>query len=120
MKNIRYLFISLVIAVLLSACSSEPKNGKEIVPFSYTDQNGQPFGTDELEGKVWIADFVFTKCQTVCPPMTLEMADLQKKFEDEGIQAEFVSFTVDPTIDSPEALKSTFFSSRTMKRIGIC
>lgn len=106
MKNTRYLFIPLVFAVWLSACSSEPQNGKEIVPFSYTDQNGQPFGTDELAGKVWIADFVFTKCKTVCPPMTLEMADLQKKFEDEGIQAEFVSFTVDPTIDSPEALKS--------------
>ncbi len=105
MKNIRYLFISLVFAVFLSACSSEPQNGKEIVPFSYTDQNGQPFGTDELAGKVWIADFVFTKCKTVCPPMTLEMADLQKKFKDEGIQVEFVSFTVDPTIDSPDVLK---------------
>lgn len=105
MKNTRYLFISLVFAVLLSACSSEPKNGKEIVPFYYTDQNGQPFGKDELEGKVWIADFVFTKCQTVCPPMTLEMADLQRKFEDEGIQVEFVSFTVDPAIDSPDLLK---------------
>ena len=51
MKKTRYLLISLVIAVLLSACSSEPQNGKEIVPFSYTDQNGQPFGTDELAGK---------------------------------------------------------------------
>ncbi|MEK4404307.1 MULTISPECIES: SCO family protein [unclassified Sporosarcina] len=105
MKNICYLFIPLVIAVLLSACSSVPHSGKEIVPFSYTDQNGQPFGTDELTGKVWIADFVFTKCKTVCPPMTLEMADLQKKFEDEGVQVEFVSFTVDPTIDSPDVLK---------------
>jgi len=105
LKNIRYLFISLVTAVLLSACSSVPQNGKEMLPFSYTDQNGQPFGTDELTGKVWIADFVFTKCKTVCPPMTLEMADLQKKFADEGIQVEFVSFTVDPTIDSPDVLK---------------
>ena len=105
MKNIRYLFISLVTAVLLSACNSAPQNGKQIVPFSYTDQNGQSFGTDKLTGKVWIADFVFTKCKTVCPPMTLEMADLQKKFEDEGIQVEFVSFTVDPTIDSPDVLK---------------
>ncbi len=105
MKIMRYLFIPLVFAVLLSACSSQPQNGKEIVSFSFTDQNGQPFGTDELAGKVWIADFVFTKCKTVCPPMTLEMADLQKKFEDEGIQAEFVSFTVDPTIDSPDILK---------------
>ena len=106
MKTICYLFIPLIFAVFLSACSSQPQNGKEIVSFSYTDQNGQPFGTDELAGKVWIADFVFTKCKTVCPPMTLEMADLQKKFKDEDIQAEFVSFTVDPTIDSPEYIKS--------------
>lgn len=105
MKNIRYLFIPLVFAALLAACSSDPQNGKEIVPFSYTDQTGKPFGTDELAGKVWIADFVFTKCKSVCPPMTLEMADLQRKFEDEGIQVEFVSFTVDPTIDTPDLLK---------------
>ncbi|KAA0964994.1 SCO family protein [Sporosarcina sp. ANT_H38] len=109
MKNTCYLFIPLVFTVWLSACSSEPQNGKEAIPFSYTDQNGQPFGTDELAGKVWIADFVFTKCTSVCPPMTIEMADLQKKFEDEGIQVEFVSFTVDPTIDSPEVLKSYLF-----------
>jgi protein SCO1/2 len=105
LKKIRYILISFVITVLLSACSSEPQNEKKIAPFSYTDQNGQPFGTEQLAGKVWIADFIFTKCETVCPPMTLEMALLQQKFKDEGIQAEFISFTVDPTIDSPKALK---------------
>ncbi|MEK5069138.1 SCO family protein [Sporosarcina sp. FSL K6-1508] len=106
MKKTRYLLISLALIILISACGSEPQNSKKIVPFSYSDQNGKPFGTEELAGKVWIADFIFTKCKTVCSPMTNEMASLQKKIKGEGIQVEFVSFTVDPTIDSPKALKN--------------
>lgn len=105
MKKIRIILVLLTISVLLNACSSEPQNGRLLAPFSYTDQNGQAFGTDELAGKVWISDFIFTKCETVCPPMTKEMADLQKKLESEGIQVEFISFTVDPTIDSAIVLK---------------
>lgn len=106
LKKTRYLLISLALIILISACGSEPQNSKKIVPFSYSDQNGKPFGTEELAGKVWIADFIFTKCKTVCSPMTNEMASLQKKIKEEGIQVEFVSFTVDPTIDSPKALKN--------------
>ena len=105
MKKIRYILISFVITVLLSACSSEAPYEKKIAAFSYTDQNGQPFGAAQLAGKIWVADFIFTKCESVCPPMTSEMTLLQKKFKDEGIQAEFISFTVDPTVDSPEVLK---------------
>ncbi|MER2088730.1 MAG: SCO family protein [Sporosarcina sp.] len=106
MRRTTYILISFVFVALLSACGSGPQNGKEIVPFSYTDQNGQPFGTVELEGKVWIANFIFTNCTTVCPTMTSEMATLQKKFNEEGIQVEFVSFSVDPIVDSPDVLKN--------------
>ncbi|NYF25318.1 SCO family protein [Sporosarcina sp. JAI121] len=106
MKKTRYILISFVFVALLSACGSVPQTGKEIAPFSYTDQDGQSFGTVELEGKVWIADFIFTNCNTVCPTMSAEMATLQKKFNEEGIQVEFVSFTVDPKVDSPDVLKN--------------
>ena len=61
---------------------------------------------DDLTGTMWIADFIFTNCTTVCEPMTAEMAALQQKFKDEDIPVEFVSFTVDPTVDTPEILKS--------------
>lgn len=101
MKRVRgLLFLSFF---LLTACTAQPSEEK-ITPFTFTDQHGQPFGTDQLTGTAWIANFIFTKCTTVCPPMTTEMALLQDKFKKEGIAAEFVSFTVDPTIDSPNML----------------
>ena len=82
MKKIHMCLFPLVfLTVLLSACGSKPQNGKQMTPFSFTDQNGQPFGTDELTGKVWIADFIFTKCETVCLPMTLEMASFTKEIQ---------------------------------------
>lgn len=73
--------------------------------FSFTDQDGQTFGTDELSGKIWIADFIFTECQTVCLPMMFEAAELQQQFKEQDLEVEFVSFTVDPLVDSPEVLK---------------
>ena len=102
MKNCWLLLLSIF---LLSACGTHPKQEKSITPFTFTNQHGQPFGTDHLTETVWIVDFIFTNCKTVCPPMTVEMAKLQEQFKEEGIDAEFVSFTVDPTIDSPNVLK---------------
>src|SRR5690606_25667449 len=61
--------------------------------------------TDDLNGTIWIASFIFTKCETVCPPLMFEMAALQKRFEEKGIEVELISFTVDPEVDSPEVLK---------------
>src|SRR5437899_505119 len=46
--------------------------------FALTDQNGQPFDTARLRGKVWVADFVFTHCAGICPMMTKHLADFQK------------------------------------------
>ena len=105
MKKKLYVGAVLVLGVLLTACNSQSQHSQQIADFSFTNQDGQPFGTNDLTGKVWIADFIFTKCDTVCPPMTLEMASLQKIVKEEGIDVEFVSFTVDPQIDSPNVLK---------------
>ncbi|WP_219914242.1 SCO family protein, partial [Bacillus paranthracis] len=46
----------------------------DLETFQFTNQDGKPFGTKDLKGKVWVADFMFTNCQTVCPPMTANMA----------------------------------------------
>lgn len=105
MKKTLYVGAVLVLVGLLAACSSQSPHSQQIADFSFTNQDGQPFGTDELAGKVWIADFIFTKCDTVCPPMTVEMANLQKTIKEQDIDVEFVSFTVDPQIDSPNVLK---------------
>ena len=71
--------------------------------FSFPDQNGRTTAARELEGHVWIADFVFTSCTSICPLITAKMALLQRRLEHRDLR--FVSFSVDPERDSPEALK---------------
>ncbi|WP_432357902.1 SCO family protein [Sporosarcina sp. UB5] len=105
MKTIKLLSTIFVALSLLSACGVSKHPGRQVASFSFTDQNGDPFGTDQLTGKVWIANFIFTTCSTVCTPMSHKMADFQKTFNELGIEVEFVSFTVDPEIDTPQVLK---------------
>lgn len=96
-------FILAMVMIFLAACSVN--GGEPIERFSYTDQNGETFGSDQLDGKVWVANFIFTSCTTVCPPMTYNMTLLQDQLEEEGVEGvEFVSFSVDPEIDTPEVL----------------
>lgn len=102
-KHISLLFICLL---LLSACASTSKNEHQIDAFSFVNQEGTVFGTEELKDSIWIADFIFTNCTSICKPMTSEMTALQKTLKEHNIPVEFVSFTVDPAIDSPEVLKS--------------
>ena len=97
------------ILLLLTACGSngvpDAKNW-DLEDFSYIDQEGEAFSKSDLKGKVWVADFIFTSCETVCLPMTSNMTKLQQQLKDEGIQdVEFVSFSVDPEIDKPDVLK---------------
>jgi cytochrome oxidase Cu insertion factor (SCO1/SenC/PrrC family) len=71
--------------------------------FQLTDQNGKPFGSDDLRGKVWIADFIFTHCAGACQVMSGHLQDVQKKLTSSDVK--LVSFSVDPQRDTPEALK---------------
>jgi len=72
--------------------------------FDMTDQRGQPFGTRNLAGKVWVADFVFTSCQTMCPMLTQKMAEIAHRARHLGPDFHLVSFSVDPERDTPERL----------------
>ena len=72
--------------------------------FSMTDQLGQPFGSRELGGKVWVADFIFTSCQTMCPVLTQKMAEIARRARHLGPDFHLVSFSVDPERDTPERL----------------
>lgn len=107
-KLISTIFISFML-ILLSSCSSIPKEGNPIQDFTYTNQDGEKFGLEDLKGKVWIADFVFTSCTTVCPPMSSNMSQLQQMVKEKGLKdVHFVSFSVDPEVDTPEALKKYY------------
>lgn len=101
------LFIILSTILILSACSSVGKSGTPIKDFNFIDQNGEPFGLEDLKGKVWVADFIYTYCPTECPMMTANMSQLQQDVIDAGLKdVHFVSFSIDPKVDTPEVLKA--------------
>jgi protein SCO1/2 len=72
--------------------------------FTMTSQLNQPFGTRDLTGKVWVADFIFTSCQTMCPVLTQKMATIAHRGRHLGPDFHLVSFSVDPERDTPERL----------------
>jgi protein SCO1/2 len=82
-----------------------PKVKFEIPAYSLTDQDGQPFGSEQLKGKVHVVSFFFTSCSTICPKVMNAMSKLQEKFATNNIPVELVTITVDPDNDTPEKLK---------------
>jgi protein SCO1 len=75
----------------------------QVPTFALTDQAGKAFGSAELAGKPWIANFVFTRCPSVCPLLTAKFKSLQGKLADVQ-DVQFVSFSVDPEHDTPAVL----------------
>ncbi|WP_432355547.1 SCO family protein [Sporosarcina sp. A2] len=104
----RVLFFSVIMmALILGACSSGFKadHHYSIDPFEFTNQNNESVTLDDLKGEIWLAQFVFTSCTSVCPPMMTNMSDLQEKLVDKNIEDyKIVSFSVDPEVDTPEKL----------------
>lgn len=76
----------------------------QLPAFELIERSGKPFGSKDLKGKVWVADFVFTRCGGPCPAMTMKMARLQDTFAN-SLDLKFVSFSVDPENDTPEVLR---------------
>ena len=76
-----------------------------VQPFSLQDSDGKTFGYDNLNGKVWVANFFFTTCSDICPMMSKNMANLSRSF-DLVQNVALVSVTVNPENDSIQALKA--------------
>lgn len=77
---------------------------KKVPAFSFTDQNGQIITNKDYEGKVYIVEFFFTTCPTICPRMSSNLVQIQNsftEFEDFGV----ASFTINPEFDTSEVLK---------------
>ena len=108
--HMKFAAVIVLCLIILTGCSTGAKIPKalnwDITDFQYVNQNGEPYGLADLKGKVWVADFMFTSCETVCPPMTANMARLQKMAKEEKLDVQFVSFSVDPTVDTPDILKT--------------
>ncbi len=79
----------------------------EMLPeFELIDCLGQPFRRADMDGKIWVVNFLFTRCPSVCPALSQEMRQLTNLVESEGLEEEvrFLSITVDPNHDTPEVL----------------
>ncbi|UOR12997.1 SCO family protein [Halobacillus amylolyticus] len=103
-----FTLVNLLILLLLTACGSpiEENMSREVKEFTATTQSGEKVNLPEdLKGEYWIADFIFTSCETVCPPMTGNMSRLQQQLKEENMDVELVSFSVDPKQDTKEKLK---------------
>ena len=81
--------------------------GLELPEFSLLERSGRPFGSQQLRGRVWIADFIFTRCPGICPTMTAQMARLQREMAGHRRWSDLrlVSISVEPDHDTPEQLR---------------
>ena len=79
-------------------------NDHKIADFSFTNQNGKIITQKDYENTIYVADFFFTTCPTICPKMTDNMVWLQNKLKNNS-EVKLLSFSVTPDIDTPEVLK---------------
>lgn len=75
-----------------------------IADFSFTNQNGKSISQKDYEGKIYVADFFFTSCKSICPKMTTNLVEVQKAFIHNS-KVKLLSFSVMPDIDSVSVLK---------------
>ena len=77
----------------------------KIADFVLTNQNGKTITEDNFEDKIYVADFFFTRCQTICPVMAVNMAELQEHFKNDE-EIKFLSHSVTPIMDSVPMLRA--------------
>ncbi len=124
---IRNLIILIVTALFFSACESKrilPKLGKidleyrvvngkkvadsifqKIPEFRFLNEDSIFVGNKNFKNKIWIAEFFFTSCPTICPVMNLQLKKLNKETYALNKHIQFLSFTIDPENDTPSILK---------------
>ena len=126
MKSIQYFYFLFVITLTISCQQSDrqlpiynPANlnpklvdksiqsvskNHTVADFSLTNQNGETITQDDYKDKIYVTDFFFTRCKTICPIMTNNMEKLQSTFlQDDDIK--FLSLSVTPEIDSISVLR---------------
>ena len=78
---------------------------KKVAPFSFTNQDGKTISNKDFEGKVFLVEFFFTTCPTICPRMNKNLVDIQNNFPNNN-EFGIASFTINPEYDTPEILKA--------------
>ena len=95
---------SMVNYELVDSTLQHVKKYHKIAPFSFENQNGKIITQDDYEGKIYIADFFFTTCPSICPKMTANMGSIQKEIMNDS-NVMLLSYSVTPKIDSVPQLK---------------
>ncbi len=117
MKKVNYSYIGISFIILLFGIWSVPKivayfgksndlvyvANKSVPAFSFTNQNGETVTNDSYAGKVYVAEFFFTTCPSICPIMNRNMVKVQNEFYGNP-NLGIASFTIDPAYDTPEVL----------------
>lgn len=103
-----YLFI-LILLVVLQGCNQSTREPLPIIasleiPYTFTDQQNMPVTQRMFEGKIYVADFFFTSCPTICPIMKSQMLRVHEKFRDDE-RILLLSHSIDPEHDTVEVLK---------------
>jgi protein SCO1/2 len=101
-----FFLVAIGLSVLSCANRAAKLEDYGTVPhFTLTDSEGHPFDSNELRGKVWIVDFIFTNCPGPCPRMTSQMHKLSEKLKNDK-DIRLVSISVDPEHDTPPVLNA--------------
>ena len=76
----------------------------QVPQYELISENGQRFGSKDLAGRVYLANFVFARCPSVCPKMLGDLEKVQKRIRGTGKKVAIVTFTVDPEHDNEKVL----------------
>ncbi|MGB3342944.1 MAG: SCO family protein [Aequorivita sp.] len=113
-KNYSYIGISFIILIfgiwavpkiVARVSKTELETIGRAPAFSLTDQHGKTISNKDFEGKVYVVEFFFTTCPSICPIMTENMIKIQNEFLGNP-KVGIASFTIDPAHDTPEVLKA--------------
>jgi len=91
-----------------STSATVPFEPLPVPPFRFTDQDGKPFGLDDLKGRVWIANFMFSRCSATCPGQAAKLGEVARALGETpeiARNVRLISFSVDAKNDTPEVLK---------------
>ncbi|EDL65599.1 hypothetical protein BSG1_00835 [Bacillus sp. SG-1] len=77
--------LAIISSITLAGCATfEAESDWEVEDFTYTNQNNEEVGLSDLKGSIWVADFIFTNCDTVCPPMTYNLTQFKRNWKKKG------------------------------------
>jgi protein SCO1/2 len=121
MKNYSYIGISFIILIFgiwavpkivgnfteadMAYILAEDKKATQVPDFSFTNQNGETITNENYKGKVYVVEFFFTTCPSICPIMNRNMVKIQNKFYGNP-NLGIASFTINPENDTPKVLKA--------------